>query len=161
MMQKSSTTFLKTVIYLMGLIMIALSVILIPQIIIHISDSSAMVKWIIYPIVIGVFFTTIPFYLALYQALKLLRLIDQNHTFSEEAVFTLKRIKQCALTITGIYILTMPFIYLFAEKDDAPGVIIIGMVPLFVSFVVAVFASLLQKLFKNALEIKTENDLTV
>lgn len=161
MMQKSSTTFLKTVIYLMGLIMIALSVILIPQIIIHISDSSAMVKWIIYPIVIGVFFTTIPFYLALYQALKLLRLIDQNQTFSEEAVFTLKRIKQCALTITGIYILTMPFIYLFAEKDDAPGVIIIGMVPLFVSFVVAVFASLLQKLFKNALEIKTENDLTV
>ncbi|MFD1388612.1 DUF2975 domain-containing protein [Oceanobacillus sp. FSL W7-1293] len=160
-MQKSSTTFLKTVIYLMGLIMIALSVILIPQIIIHISDSSAMVKWIIYPIVIGVFFTTIPFYLALYQALKLLRLIDQNQTFSEEAVFTLKRIKQCALTITGIYILTMPFIYLFAEKDDAPGVIIIGMVPLFVSFVVAVFASLLQKLFKNALEIKTENDLTV
>lgn len=107
------------------------------------------------------FFTTIPFYLALYQALKLLRLIDQNQTFSEEAVFTLKRIKQCALTITGIYILTMPFIYLFAEKDDAPGVIIIGMVPLFVSFVVAVFASLLQKLFKNALEIKTENDLTV
>ncbi|MEK4304118.1 DUF2975 domain-containing protein [Oceanobacillus sp. M60] len=161
MMQKSSTTFLKTVIYLMGLIMIALSVILIPQIIIDISDSSAMVKWVIYPIVIGVFLTTIPFYLALYQALKLLRLIDQNQTFSEEAVFTLKKIKQCALTITGIYILTMPFIYLFAEKDDAPGVIIIGMVPLFVSFVVAVFASLLQKLFKNALEIKTENDLTV
>ncbi|CEI83094.1 membrane protein [Oceanobacillus oncorhynchi subsp. incaldanensis] len=160
-MQKSSTTFLKTVIYLMGLIMIALSVILIPQIIIDISDSSAMVKWVIYPIVIGVFLTTIPFYLALYQALKLLRLIDQNQTFSEEAVFTLKKIKQCALTITGIYILTMPFIYLFAEKDDAPGVIIIGMVPLFVSFVVAVFASLLQKLFKNALEIKTENDLTV
>lgn len=161
MMQKSSTTFLKTVIYLMGLIMIALSVILIPQIIIDISDSSAMVKWVIYPIVIGVFLTTLPFYLALYQALKLLRLIDQNQTFSEEAVFTLKKIKQCALTITGIYILTMPFIYLFAEKDDAPGVIIIGMVPLLVSFVVAVFASLLQKLFKNALEIKTENDLTV
>lgn len=95
------------------------------------------------------------------STLKLLRLIDQKQTFSEEAVFTLKRIKQCALTITGIYILTMPFIYLFAEKDDAPGAIIIGMVPLFVSFVVAVFASLLQKLFKNALEIKTENDLTV
>ncbi|GEN86680.1 DUF2975 domain-containing protein [Oceanobacillus sp. FSL W8-0428] len=160
-MPKSSTAFLKTVIYIMGLIMIALSVILIPQIIINISDSSSMVKWIVYPIVIGVFLTTIPFYLALYQALKLLRLIDQKQTFSEEAVFTLKRIKQCALTITGIYILTMPFIYLFAEKDDAPGAIIIGMVPLFVSFVVAVFASLLQKLFKNALEIKTENDLTV
>lgn len=89
-MPKSSTAFLKTVIYIMGLIMIALSVILIPQIIINISDSSSMVKWIVYPIVIGVFLTTIPFYLALYQALKLLRLIDQKQTFSEEAVFTLK-----------------------------------------------------------------------
>ncbi|MCT1905371.1 DUF2975 domain-containing protein [Oceanobacillus sojae] len=160
-MPKSSTAFLKTVIYLMGIIMLTLSVILIPQIVNHISDGPSMVKWIIYPVMIGVFLTTIPFYMALYQALKLLRLIDQNQTFSEEAVFTLKRIKQCALTITGIYILIMPFIYLFAEKDDAPGAIIIGMVPMFVSFVVAVFASLLQKLFKSAYEIKTENDLTV
>ncbi|GGP17056.1 DUF2975 domain-containing protein [Oceanobacillus neutriphilus] len=160
-MPKSSTAFLKTVIYLMEIIMIVLSVILIPQIISHISDGPSTVKWIIYPVMIGVFLTTIPFYMALYQALKLLRLIDQNQTFSEEAVFTLKRIKHCALTITGIYILIMPFIYLFADKDDAPGAIIIGMVPMFVSFVIAVFASLLQKLFKSAYEIKIENDLTV
>ncbi|WP_152656724.1 DUF2975 domain-containing protein [Oceanobacillus sp. CFH 90083] len=160
-MQKSSTAFLKSVIYMMGLIVLAASVIIIPQIIINLSDSPSIVKWVIYPIIIGVMLTTIPFYLALYQALKLLQLIDRNETFSEAAVLTLKRIKQCALTITGIYILTMPFIYIFAEKDDAPGAILMGMVPLFVAFVIAVFASLLQKLFKSAFEIKTENDLTV
>lgn len=160
-MQKSSTVFLKTVVYLMGLIIFALCVILIPQIIISISDDPSVVKWVIHPIIIGFLLTTIPYYLALYQALKLLRLIDRNDAFSDSAVFTLKKIKQCALIITAIYILMMPFIYIFAEKDDAPGAVIIGFVPMFASFVIAVFASVLQKILKNALDIKTENDLTV
>lgn len=55
----------------------------------------------------------------------------------------------------------MPFFYLLAEKDDAPGIILIGMVFVFAAFVVAVFAAVLQKLLKNAIDIKSENDLTV
>jgi len=55
----------------------------------------------------------------------------------------------------------MPLFYLFAEKDDAPGVILIGMVIIFASMVIAVFAAVLQKLLKNVLDIKSENDLTV
>lgn len=55
----------------------------------------------------------------------------------------------------------MPFVYIVAEKDDAPGLIIIGMVPLFASMVIAVFTAVLQKLLKTAIEIKAENDLTV
>lgn len=160
-MEKSSTVFLKVVIYLMGLTILGISVIATPQIVSHISDSPSMVQWVVYPIVVGVLLTTIPFYMALYQALKLLRLIDNNEAFSESAVLTLKKIKQCALIITGIYILIMPFIYIFAEKDDAPGAIIIGLAPLLASLIIAVFASLLQKLLKSALTIKLENDLTV
>ncbi|WP_080873727.1 DUF2975 domain-containing protein [Oceanobacillus timonensis] len=160
-MPKSSTVFLKTVVYLMGLLIFVLSIFLIPQFINNISDGPSMVKWVIYPIIIGFLLTTIPYYMALYQALRLLKLIDKNDAFSESAVFTLKKIKQYALIITGIYIVMMPFIYIFAEKDDAPGAIIIGFVPMFASFVIAVFASVLQKILKNALDIKTENDLTV
>ncbi|KYD16710.1 hypothetical protein B4119_0276 [Parageobacillus caldoxylosilyticus] len=48
-----------------------------------------------------------------------------------------------------------------AEVDDAPGIILIGMVIIFGCMVVAVFASILQKLLKNAIDIKSENDLTI
>jgi hypothetical protein len=33
--------------------------------------------------------------------------------------------------------------------------------PIFVSIIIAVFAAVLQKLLKNVIEIKAENDLTV
>ncbi len=55
----------------------------------------------------------------------------------------------------------MPLIYYAAEVDDAPGLILIGMVIICASFVVAVFAAVLQKLLENAIDIKSENDLTV
>lgn len=51
--------------------------------------------------------------------------------------------------------------YLFADKDDAPGVIVIGLVIIFASIVIGVFAAVLQKLLKEAIDIKLENDLTV
>jgi len=35
------------------------------------------------------------------------------------------------------------------------------MIPIFASLVVAVFAAVLQKLLKNAIDIKSENDLTI
>ena len=54
----------------------------------------------------------------------------------------------------------MPLFYLVAERDDAPG-IIIGMIIIFASMVIAVFAAVLQRLLKDAIDIKSENDLTV
>jgi hypothetical protein len=44
----------------------------------------------------------------------------------------------------------MPFFYIFAELDDAPGVILIGMLFIFASMVIAVFAAVLQRLLQEA-----------
>ncbi|MDA5111097.1 DUF2975 domain-containing protein [Brevibacillus thermoruber] len=103
----------------------------------------------------------IPFYFALYQAFKLLSYIDQNKAFSELSVIALKKIKYCAITINILYVVGMPLFYLMAEVDDAPGIIVIGLVMIFASMVIGVFAAVLQKLLKEAIEIKAENDLTV
>lgn len=97
----------------------------------------------------------------MYQALRLLSYIDNNQAFSELSVKALKNIKYCAITISSLYVVFMPLIYLMAEVDDAPGIIVIGMVIIFGCSVVAVFAAVLQKLLRSAIEIKSENDLTV
>ncbi len=115
----------------------------------------------LYPILLGMYLSTIPFFAALFEAIRLLSYIDKNKAFSELSVKSLKHIKYCATTINILFVAEMPFFYFLAEKDDAPGVILMGMVFVFGSFVVAIFAAVLQKLLKNAIEIKTENDLTV
>jgi hypothetical protein len=116
---------------------------------------------ILYPIIVGMYVSAIPFFVALYQSLRLLSYIDKNEAFSELSVEALKNIKYCAITISTLYVVILPFVYIVAEIDDAPGLIIIGMIPIFASMVIAVFAAVLQKLLKNAIDIKSENDLTV
>jgi hypothetical protein len=48
-----------------------------------------------------------------------------------------------------------------ADKDDAPGMLAFGLLVIFACFVIAVFATILQKLLASAIDIQSENDLTV
>ena len=48
-----------------------------------------------------------------------------------------------------------------AGEDDSAGFVAIGLVVIFATAVITTFAAILQKLFQNALDIKSENELTV
>ena len=68
--------------------------------------------------------SAIPFYTALYQSFNLLTYIDKNQAFSQMSVEALKKIKNCAIAISGLYVVALPFVYIMAEVDDAPGLAI-------------------------------------
>lgn len=154
-MKQGSTFILKGAVLAIGLIVLALCVFALPAGIR--SDNTGMYR----PILLGLYVPAIPFFAALYRALNLLNYIDQNKAFSNLSVNALKFIKQCAVIISALFAAGMPYIYIAADRDDAPGVIVIGLVIIGASAVIATFAAVLQKLLKNAIDIKSENDLTV
>lgn len=158
-MKHGSTLFLKIAVFLIGTPVFILCIVGLVSLVQN--PVNPEYAYILYPIVTGMFLTTIPFYFALYQAFKLLGYIDKNEAFSQFSVEALKKIKFCAITISGVYVLIMPFMFLLADKDDAPGVVVMGAVPIFASIVIAVFAAVLQRLLQVAIDIKSENDLTV
>ncbi len=158
---KRETIFLKLAVFLIGAPVLALCIFVLPWIAKDAAESGWELAYFLYGILIVMYVSAIPFFVALYQAFQLLNYIDKNKAFSELSVRALKIIKFCAITISGLYLASMPFFYLIGEIDDAPGVIVIGMVLTFAPMVVAVFAAVLQKLLKNAIDIKSENDLTV
>lgn len=160
-MKRGSTLFLKSAVIVIGLVGFALSIFLVPEIADYMARLYPEAHFLKYFVYIGLYPTAIPFYYALYQAFKLLNYIDGNNAFSEPSVQALKIIKYCAAVISVIFMLDLPLFYLFAERDDAPGVIIVGLIMIFASMVIAVFAAVLQKSLKNAIDIKLENDLTV
>ena len=160
-MKHSSTLFLKIAVILIGFPVLALCIFLVPEIANYAAKLLPYIAYMKYLVLIDLYATAIPFYFALYQAFKLLHYIDQNKAFSELSVKALKYIKYCAITLSGLYVIGMPIFYLTAEVDDAPGIILIGLLIIFVSLVVAVFAAVLQKLLQEAIDIKSENDLTV
>jgi hypothetical protein len=158
-MKHGSTLFLKIALFLIGSPVLALCIfglVWLPN-----NPANPDYAYMLYPIVIGMYVATIPFFVALLQAFKLLSYIDSNQAFSELSVKALKNIKFCAITISGLFVVILPFVFLVADLDDAPGLIIIGMVPIFGSMVIAVFAAVLQRLLQEAIDIKSENDLIV
>ncbi|CAJ1003082.1 MULTISPECIES: DUF2975 domain-containing protein [Bacillales] len=160
-MRRGTTLFLKGAVILIGMPVLAMCLFLVPEIANYAAElypNIAMMKYLVF---ILLYATAIPFYVALYQAFKLLSYIDQNKAFSELSVVALQKIKYCAITISILYMAGMPLLYLMAEADDAPGIIVIGLVLIFASMVIGVFAAVLQKLLQEAIEIKAENDLTV
>jgi nitric oxide reductase large subunit len=158
---KRETFLLKTAVIFIGIPVLALCIFLVPEIAEYMTKLCPEIVYINYLVYIGLYLPTIPFYIALYQAFRLLCYIDGNKAFSDLSVKALTNIKYCAGIICIIFTADMPLFYLFGDRDDAPGVILIGMVIICASFVIAVFAAVLRKLLKHAIDIKSENDLTV
>src|SRR5699024_4313645 len=100
-----------------------------------------------FPILIGLYVTGIPFFLALYKALKLLTYIDKNNAFSERSVYALKYIKYCAITISVIY--AIGAVLLLAQNALHQGISIIIFTIIFSSVFIAVFMFVFQNLLKN------------
>ncbi|SES64050.1 Protein of unknown function [Oceanobacillus limi] len=160
-MKHGTTLFLKIAVILIGIPILAMCIFLVPGIANFAADMIPEITFMKYLVFIFLYATAVPFYFALYQAFKLLSYIDKNKAFSELSVRALKNIKYCANIISGFYVLGMPLFYFVAERDDAPGIIIIGMIIIFASTVIAVFAAVLQRLLQDAITIKSENDLTI
>ena len=148
-------SFLKFVILLIGLAVLALCIFALP------SGISSEEAGDYHPIFIGMYVPAIPFFIALYQTMKLLNYIDRNKVFSEASIKALKYIKYCAFTVSALYACGMPYIFYIAQKDDAPGVALIGFIFIFASLVVATAATVFQTLLQNVVDIKSENELTV
>jgi hypothetical protein len=154
-MHRSSTLLLRLILWIIGAIVLAICAIGLPLLIMQEPVGGYL------PLLLSIYAAAIPFFIALYHTLTLLSYIDKNTAFSPRSVAALGVIKYCAFSVSALYAIALPYIYMVAQADDAPGVIIIGMVFTCAPFAVGVFAAVLQKLAQSAIDIKTENDLTV
>lgn len=158
-MKKSSTLFLKTVILFFAIFVFA-GLIWFPQ---AEGRASGLNTISIYsdPFIIYIYIASTPFFFGMYQTIKLLNLIDANKAFSQEAINKLKAIKFASLGLIGMIAMTLIYIRFFIHGDDSAGPAMLGII-LSLSFsIIATAAGVFQKLFQNAVDMKSENDLTV
>ncbi len=108
-----------------------------------------------------VYLGSISFFVALYQAFKVLGYAGENKVFSLAAVKALRTIKYCALIIIGFVAVEEIFILLNHGNDDAAGAVAMGLFITFGSIVVATAAAMFEQILQQAVDLKSENDLTV
>ena len=159
-MKRTSTLFLQAVIVLIGLVALAILI----RMPLTEGRATNLDLFSIYfdPLILYVYASSIAFFVALYKAFKLLGYIGQNKVFSSQSVKALKSIKYCAIILGILIVAAGVFIRIFHHKDDDPaGFIAICMVMTFAIAVVATAAAIVEKILQNAIDMKSENDLTI
>src|SRR6266576_6808147 len=158
-MKRSSTIVLQIVIVLIGIG--ALAIMLWEP---HIEGRNAHATLFeIYfkdPFLAYAYIGSIPFFVALYQAFKLLEYIRRNEIFSQRSVRALRTIKYCALAIIGFVAVSVIFM-IFGDRDDRPAGVFMRILITFPSIVIGTAAAVFERILQSAVDIKSENDLTV
>ncbi|MEO6390984.1 MAG: DUF2975 domain-containing protein, partial [Pyrinomonadaceae bacterium] len=78
------------------------------------------------------------------------------------AVLALRTIKFCAIAVALFIVGAEVYIFVFVRgTDDVAGGVMMGAFIIFVSAVTATAAAVFERIFQKAVDIKTENDLTV
>jgi hypothetical protein len=159
-MKRVSIIFLQTVIVLIGIVALVIMIRL------PLTEGRAkdLDMFNIYadPFILYGYASSIAFFVALYKAFKLLGYIGQNKVFSPNSVGTLKSIKYCAIVLSVLIVTAGLYIRIFHNKEDDPaGFLAICIITTFVSIVVATAAAIFEKILQNAIDMKSENDLTI
>jgi hypothetical protein len=160
-MKRSSTIFLQVVIVLVG---IGAGALMLWEPHLEGRNAHATTFQIYFndPFLAYAYTASIAFFTALYQAFKLLGYAGQNNIFSPAAVKSLRIIKYCALLLIAFVLGAEAYIWTFVRgTDDIAGGVAMGLMMMFVSVIVATAAGVFEHLLQNAVNMKSENDLTV
>ena len=156
-MKKGPTIFLQVVIVLVGIGALAL-MLWEPHIEGRNAHATLFEIYFKDPFLAYAYLASTPFFVALYQAFKVLGYIGQDKAFSQATLKALRTIKFCALAIIGFVALGELFIML-GNSDDRAGGVFMGILIAFGSAVIATAAAIFERVLQNAVDIKSENDL--
>lgn len=159
-MKTLSVAFLQAVIVLIGIVALAILI----RFPLTEGRAENLDVFSIYadPFILYGYAASIAFFVALYKAFKLLGYIGQNKVFSLNSVEALKSIKYCAIVLGILIVAAGIYIRIFHSKDDDPaGFLAVCIVTTFASIVIATAAAIVEKLLQNAIDMKSENDLTI
>jgi hypothetical protein len=96
------------------------------------------------PFLAFAYIASIPFFVALYQAFKVLGFARQDKVFSPSAVKALRIIKYCAIAMIG-FVAVGEVVIMLNDSDDRAGGVFMGILIAFGSMVMATAAAMFER----------------
>lgn len=157
--KRSSTAFLQVVIVLIGIGALAL-LLWEPHLEGRNAHSTLFEIYFNDPFLAYVYLGSTPFFVALYQAFRVLGYAGRNQVFSPAAVKALRTIKLCAIALVG-FVAGAEIFILMQEGEDRAGGVMMGVFIAFGSIIMATAAATFERILQTAVDLKSENELTV
>jgi hypothetical protein len=160
-LKRSSTVFLQVVVVLVGLGALAL-LLWEPQLEGRNAHATVFQIYFEDPFLAYAYLSSIAFFVALYQAFKLLGRVRRNEVFAQDSVRAVRTIKRCAMALVALVLGAEAYFFVVQRtKEDIAGGVMLGLLLILVSVVVSTAAAVLERTLQSAVDMKSENDLTV
>lgn len=104
------------------------------------------------PFLAYAYVASVPFFVALYHAYKVLGYVGHDQVFSPAAVKAVRTIKYCAVALFGFVAIGL-IIIMFSDSDDRAGGVFMGTVFTFGSAIVAAAASVFERILQSAVDL--------
>ena len=160
-MKRGSTIFLQIVIILFGAGVLAF-LLWEPQVEGRNVNATQFEIYFKDPFLAYIYLAFVPFFVGLYQGFRLLGYARRNEIFFQPSVRALQIIKYCALTTATFILGAEAYIFIFIRgTDDVAGGVMMGAFIILMCAVIGTAAAVFERILQNAVDLKSENDLTV
>jgi len=158
-MKRGATIFLRVVISLIAIAALVVCIFPLPRMVAQEAAKTPDTAYLVYLFLVGAYVMAVLFFVALYQAFKLLTYIDGNKAFSELSVRALRHIKHSAITISLLMVAGIAAVMVLSAGtgEDIAGIVMMGLIFTFASTVFAAIAAVLQSQVQKAIETKSES----
>lgn len=154
-MRKCSTIFLQVVIVLIGVGTLAF-MLWEPHLEGRNAHATLFQIYFKDPFLAYAYTASIAYFVALYQAFKLLGRVGRNEVFSQASVKALRTIKYCSMILIVFIVGAEAHSFLYVRgHDDIAGGVAIGLILIFASVVVAAVAAVSERLLQSAIEMES------
>ncbi|MGG4039682.1 DUF2975 domain-containing protein [Heyndrickxia ginsengihumi] len=154
--KRGSSTFLKVIIFLVGIAVLTLCIFWMPMLTIKDVKAHSGGDYSLYPLLVCAYGICITFSFTLYQVYKLLTYIERNNAFSELSLKSLKVIKKCAFIAIFFIVLMIICLKVISKitGDDPAGPISLSLMGILATSIFAAIVDVLQKPLNNIPDIK-------
>ncbi|MBO4339580.1 MAG: DUF2975 domain-containing protein [Clostridia bacterium] len=112
---------------------------------------------------IFVYVTSVLFYIAVFQGVRICKKVIENKPFSKSNIYNFKVARNCAGIEFALYLVASVFIYLFTANKGVPALTAVVATALisFTALILCLACSVLIEMLKRANELQEENSMTI
>ena len=139
---------MKVMLIIAGLGILFLDLYVLPLAIIAEGNDDYLMRPYLMIIYLSIYIMSFPFFVILFKAFIMLNLIKIEQFYSLKTVKNFQVIKVCAYSITLVVFVDLPFLFFLADYEDAPGLLLMGIIIFGVSLFIALLITRLMLLIE-------------
>ena len=154
-MKNGKVLFLKSALFVLFVPVVVFYIAMTPVVIRNLTEGMNGYDWTMFGIVTTLYLSSVVYAYVLIQGFRLLIQVEKKEVFTKPTLRYLVRVRVASIVVSGMYLVSLPWYFLWAQADDVPGVGLMALILLFAPLVFSVLVRVLEEQVEEAMHTVT------